>query len=313
MEEKIAEAADAGIDFFIFDWYYYDDGPFLHRALEEGFFGARNRGRLKFCTMWANHDWTDIHPITTYDDPPLLYPGKVGRATFEKAAQIHIERYFPRPEYYTVDGAKYFSVYSLHKLIESFGSAEETRRALADFRIAVKAAGFRDLHLNAIIWGNPLLPGEKQQIDPASLAQECGFDSTGSYVWAHHISGEGRQTPWENTCRKYLDAWREIDRTSPLEYFPNLTVGWDASPRVSPFLDWNRGKGYPFGGAMVGRTPEKFEKALLEYLRRARQSRSKHKIITLNSWNEWTEGSYLEPDTRFGNGYLEALKRVLRG
>lgn len=34
------------------------------------------------------------------------------------------------------------------------------------------------------------------------------------------------------------------------------------------------------------------------------------KLITVNSWNEWTEGSYLEPDTVNGFGYLEAVRRV---
>lgn len=31
---------------------------------------------------------------------------------------------------------------------------------------------------------------------------------------------------------------------------------------------------------------------------------------TVDTWNEWTEGSYLEPDTVSGMGYLEAIKRV---
>jgi hypothetical protein len=34
------------------------------------------------------------------------------------------------------------------------------------------------------------------------------------------------------------------------------------------------------------------------------------KLITINSWNEWTEGSYLEPDAVNGFGYLEAVRRV---
>ena len=34
------------------------------------------------------------------------------------------------------------------------------------------------------------------------------------------------------------------------------------------------------------------------------------KLITINSWNEWTEGTYLEPDDKFGYGYLDALRRV---
>ena len=33
-------------------------------------------------------------------------------------------------------------------------------------------------------------------------------------------------------------------------------------------------------------------------------------LITINSWNEWTETSYLEPDDLYGYGYLEAIKKV---
>ena len=33
-------------------------------------------------------------------------------------------------------------------------------------------------------------------------------------------------------------------------------------------------------------------------------------LITINSWNEWTETSYLEPDDLYGYGYLEAIKDV---
>ena len=36
-----------------------------------------------------------------------------------------------------------------------------------------------------------------------------------------------------------------------------------------------------------------------------------HKIIFLNSWNEWGEGNYMEPDLTYGHGYLEALKKAL--
>ena len=35
-----------------------------------------------------------------------------------------------------------------------------------------------------------------------------------------------------------------------------------------------------------------------------------HPLITINSWNEWTETSYLQPDNLYGYGYLEAVKRV---
>ena len=62
MAQKIAAAADHGIDAFIFDWYYYDDGPFLDRPIDIGFLKATNNHRLKFAFMWANHDWLEIQP-----------------------------------------------------------------------------------------------------------------------------------------------------------------------------------------------------------------------------------------------------------
>jgi hypothetical protein len=33
-------------------------------------------------------------------------------------------------------------------------------------------------------------------------------------------------------------------------------------------------------------------------------------LITINSWNEWTETSYLQPDNLYGYGYLDAVREV---
>ena len=62
MAKKIDAAADHSIDAFIFDWYWYENRPYLNRGLDEGFLNAPNADRLKFSLMWANHDWLDIHP-----------------------------------------------------------------------------------------------------------------------------------------------------------------------------------------------------------------------------------------------------------
>ena len=105
MSRKISAAADHCIDYFIFDWYYYDDGPFLQRALEEGFMRAGNNQRIKFCCMWANHDWLDIHPARPDIRPKLLYPGTVKPETFDKICHLVIDKYFKHPSYYFIHGA----------------------------------------------------------------------------------------------------------------------------------------------------------------------------------------------------------------
>ena len=88
MAQKIAAAADHGIDAFIFDWYYYNDGPFLDRPIDLGFLKAKNNARLKFAFMWANHDWLEIHPYRRGTERKVLYPGAVTPEKFEKLCEF---------------------------------------------------------------------------------------------------------------------------------------------------------------------------------------------------------------------------------
>ena len=126
MAKKINAAADHGIDAFIFDWYWYNDGPYIERGLEKGFMKAPNADRLKFAIMWANHDWKDIHPAKLEECRDgryrTLYPGKVTPQTFETIVQHTIEVYFKHPSYWKIDGAPYYSIYDQSKFVESFGS-----------------------------------------------------------------------------------------------------------------------------------------------------------------------------------------------
>lgn len=313
MARKIAAAADHGVDAFIFDWYYYDDGPFIERGLEKGFLGAENNNRLKFALMWANHNWIDIHPAKLSackdNDHRLLYPGPVSRQTFHTVVETCIERYFKHPSYWKIAGAPYFSVYDLSALVQGLGGVDATRAALAYFRERTRAAGFPDLHLNQVLWNTGILPGETEIRDPGNLLHTLGFDSFTSYVWIHHARSDAFPTcQYQVIFDQYLSYWQEIASKVDLPYYPNVTVGWDSSPRTvqsDAFLN----VGYPFMPAMAGSTPEAFHTALKTVKARMDESTSPGaKILTINAWNEWTEGSYLEPDTRYGMGYLEAIR-----
>ena len=64
---------------------------------------------------------------------------------------------------------------------------------------------------------------------------------------------------------------------------------------------------------MTGR-PEHYEvwlRRLLDYTRRHHQG--DHRLVFVNAWNEWGEGAYLEPDEKFGYGFLEATARAVFG
>ena len=180
------------------------------------------------------------------------------------------------------------------------------------FKQEAKAAGAGGVHLNAVVWGRPILPGEESAPDPFKLAEELGFDSFTSYVWIHHVALEDfPETDYEYVQAKYLEYWEQAVARCSLPYYPNVTRGWDASPRTVQ-SDVYQPVGYPFMSTIGGNTPERFAGALeavLE-LEQVEASASDHKTLNLNAWNEWTEGSYLEPDTETGMAYLEAIRTV---
>jgi hypothetical protein len=59
-----------------------------------------------------------------------------------------------------------------------------------------------------------------------------------------------------------------------------------------------------------GSTPFAFEACLWKARRYLEERPAQTPLITINSWNEWTEGSYLLPDMRWGYGYLRAVRNV---
>ena len=309
MAHKIDAAADHGVNAFIFDWYYYNDGPFLDRPIDNGFLNAKNNYRIKFAFMWANHDWEEIQPYRRGTPRKLLYPGRVTPETFEKICDHLIKDYFRHPSYWKIDGRPYFSFYDLTKLLENFGSVPGTRAALDKFRDKAKAAGLPGLHLNAVVWGQAILPAERKPADTKQLVRDLGFDSVTSYVWIHHIPLPALATDYNKVRDEYFKYWDRARTMYGVPYFPNVTMGWDPSPRAAQ--DQKFGNfGYPFTNTIGLNTPENFRAALEMAKRRLLAQPGGPRIININCWNEWTEGSYLEPDTVHGMKYLEAVRDV---
>jgi hypothetical protein len=86
-------------------------------------------------------------------------------------------------------------------------------------------------------------------------------------------------------------------------------MGWDSSPRTIQ-TDAFENLGYPYVPVLGGNTPALFEQALRDARAHPDATPAAHNTLFLNAWNEWTGGSYLEPDTKTGCAYLEALKSV---
>ena len=76
--------------------------------------------------------------------------------------------------------------------------------------------------------------------------------------------------------------------------------------------NWDRS---PRGGRRAviytGSTPELFKKHIKEALKVIQNKQPEHRILFLRSWNEWAEGNYVEPDLKYGHGYLDAIRNSI--
>jgi hypothetical protein len=128
-------------------------------------------------------------------------------------------------------------------------------------------------------------------------------------VWIHHVPLTTQVTDYNLVRDEYLKYWDQARKAFAVPYFPNVSMGWDSSPRAAQEDPFDN-SGYPFTNTIGNNTPENFRRALELVKERLLAQPTGPRIFTINCWNEWTEGSYLEPDTVNGMKYLEAVKAV---
>jgi len=192
-------------------------------------------------------------------------------------------------------------IYDLKKLVSGLGGVEPTADAFAWFREQAVAAGLEGLHLQLTSWGAKKLNLSGVDADtaatPNDIVKRLGFDSQSHYQMVHftHIDRD-----YAEIIPDMVKEWELMDATYEVPYYPHVSIGWDNNPRYQPFRP----------GVVKNNTPEQFRKALELARDYADRHPDQAPLITINSWNEWTETSYLQPDDLYGYGYLEAVKEV---
>jgi hypothetical protein len=88
------------------------------------------------------------------------------------------------------------------------------------------------------------------------------------------------------------DKWENV--------YPTILPQWDRTARIGKAEE-----------IYIDSTPQKFANHIKDALNIIKDKQSEHRILFLKSWNEWAEGNYVEPDLKFGHGYLDALKSTL--
>jgi hypothetical protein len=298
---RVLLAREHGVDAFVFGVFWCRGKRVFEQGLDVGFLGGPAGREVPFACMWANRMPRRVLPVRRAEapvlDPSREVPSDVD--DFVRFVAMLAERYFVRDHYVTVGGRSYLSIFDSTFFVQELG-LDGAKAAIRAARAWLREHGHRDLHL-AAIEPNP---------DVIGSVRELGFDSVTHYVFLPDWKG-----PFEQDYREYAELratqWHTFAERSGLPYMPSVAPGWDASPRGADFGETRPDK-YPWSPVVTGEHPELFEAAL----RRARAFRSPvgcdDPLLMIASLNEWSEGHYLEPDERFGHGWLEAVRSATR-
>lgn len=284
MEKQIDYAADFGLSFWAFDWYY-PEGPEKETPLNNAlklYLQAKNRSRLEFCLLVANHGGY-----------------RIGPADWPVCCQKWIDL-FREPGHLRANGKPLLIIFSHHELNTAFGGPQGVKQALDELRQKAVAAGLPGVTVAACTE-----PGSHLR----QLA-ESGYDVLTGYAYTFGwMSGRGER-PFQELIEGHASYYEQFAQSSPLPYIPLVTSGWDRRP-------WEMGSLPPEKLSVwyTGRTAERVE----EIVRLAVQWIEKHpdktvpeRLLLIYAWNENGEGGYLTPTEAEGTSYLEAVRRALQ-
>ena len=284
LQRQAEMAARYGIDGFCVYYYNFGARRVLHKPIEV----VRANPEIPFnwCLCWANENWTkhwdggsrEILLEQSYDAITLA---SIIADVVEQAAD---------PRYIRVDGKPLFLLYRPLLLPDCRGFAAMARDAFA-------RAGFPGVHLVYV--------ESMEAVDRCVSPADLGFDA------AVEFPPQGRATPADTPVEVLKDGWAGARYDYPetvLNFLRRDTVPYPRYPAVFPSWD-NTARQKLRGNIFDGISPEAFRVYAEEKIEEVRQFHmGGERLLFVNAWNEWAEGTHLEPDIAYGHRWLEALR-----
>jgi hypothetical protein len=279
-EKHIEWMYQYGIDFIVYDWYWdpVNNTPKLGEAIN-AFLKARNRDSVQFSILWSDFHNNIPRTVNQWDSLTTWW------AT----------RYFCQPNYLTIDDKPVVFVFDMLSLREAATSIKQTAKEILDqARVIAKRYGKKGIFFIACTmptsyWAKGFIP-------------ENGFDAVSAYNYTATIARDDSMgTPaisYQELSQDYELNWSWMIRNSPLPFVVPVTSGWDASP-------W-------YGKSTVCHSTPALFKMHMDSARSLLSSAHNKTLnmVVICAWNEFGEGSYIEPTKKWGFQYLQVVKQV---
>lgn len=314
-QQQAELAKEAGIEGFCYWHYWFGNGK---RLLERPFNEVLESGKpdFPFCLGWANHTWTS----KTWDKganksvPSILVEQKYPGVDDYVAHFYAVLPAFKDKRYITVDGKPFFYIFApldfkdVNTFILTWRKLAVENGLKGIHFVANASATFRDLRTGNL--RKSLVPEHEVN----KYLMDLGFDAVNSNgMTRSNVKNQGMLRSYikgflkkklnlsivdrikQKDINKYL--FTEEDRLENV--YPTIIPNYDRTPRTVKDVFYYES------------TPEVFKQCIVNCLSYVNHKNTEHRIIMLKSWNEWGEGNYVEPDLKYGRGYLDALKEVI--
>lgn len=287
MREQAHLAKEYGLYGFCFYYYRFKDG---RRILEKPLNNyVASDIDFPFCYCWANENWTK-----TWDglDKEVLLEQNHG-GTDDLVFLRELIDVFKDSRYIKVDGKPMLLVYRADLLKNPLELTQQWREI-------AEQAGFPGLHLCAV---------QFYGIDDPSV---YGFDAAVEFPPHKYIGSENRPDHSVQITnpdfRGGIVDYRKIVRQS----LNKCSTDYMVYRGIIPSWD-NTARRQDTGHIIINSSPNLYQfwlKYLVTFTKKNLDL--DNQFIFINAWNEWAEGAHLEPDLKYGRGYLEATLSALK-
>ncbi|MFL6797625.1 MAG: glycoside hydrolase family 99-like domain-containing protein [Xanthobacteraceae bacterium] len=287
MRAQLALAQEHGIDGFCFYYYYFQGKKLLFKPLENY---LHSDLKAPFLVLWANENWSK-----RWDggDREIIVAQHHSRdddlAFIRETAAL-----FRDPRYVKIAGKPILLIYKVHLF-------PDIKATVALWREEIVRLGFPDLYLVMVDdWGSNLN-------QPRDLGFDATYEIPSNVVPEQVLVGD----------RESLEVSKEFEgRIVDYRKFASFHAGrpWPQYKRFrTVMLPWDNTARYASRAMVhINGENEAYQLWLLQALLDTYERYPpEERIVFLHSWNEWCEGTYLEPDRRLGRFFLEQTNEAV--
>jgi hypothetical protein len=284
IESQIALATRYGIYGFCIYYYWFSGRRVLSKPIDVF---ASIDTEFKFSLCWANESWSRRWDGSEHE---LLI-----RQEHDPEKDMHfiddVLPYMKKKNYISVEGRKLLAIYRPKLLNRMADVIKHWRKRAREEGIELFIVGCETF--------------EETNFERSGLDGSVEFPPHNTTTNAEEVPSLSahERAPRIYDYQKYV-ADQVARPYKTYKCFPSVITGWDNSARrkQTPTI-------------FVNSTPELYSTLLYDAINRveAQKFAPEDKLVFINAWNEWGEGTYLEPDQRWGDKYLEATRQVVYG